>query len=396
MNFRQWLEEETREYLSDSHKRRTLVVYPAGGSRLRIAGREYLSFASNDYLDFLSRPELRKIIQGAASTLAGGSGSSRLVSGNTIELSGLEESLSRFKRVESTTLYGSGYLANAGLYPVVCRRGDTVIADRLVHASMIDGIQLSRAGLQRYSHNDLTHAEALLKRASEQRKPASSIILTTESIFSMDGDSAPLAELLGLAARYEAWLVVDEAHAFGVFGDGGRGCLSQYQNVEELAATVGTMSKALGSYGGFVAGPALLKELLVNRSRTLIYTTALPPLVAASGRAALGILEGEPELGARLLQKAQIFRQALERAGICALPGESQIVAVVVGGNENTVRAAAALRQLGYLVPAIRSPTVPQGTERLRFSLTLGHDDAELLEVVAALKGVFSKHGIGD
>ncbi|MDD2943578.1 MAG: 8-amino-7-oxononanoate synthase, partial [bacterium] len=378
--------------------RRTMAVYPAGGSRLSLGGREFLSFASNDYLDFLSRDYLDLFSQvercsgrgDMVPLLATGSGSSRLVSGNTVEHSQLEDTLARFKQVESATLYGSGYLANLGLFPVLCSRDDVVIADRLIHASMIDGIMLSRARLMRFQHNDMAQAEAMLKKAAGQRRQGSALILATESVFSMDGDCAPLAELVELAGRYDAWLVVDEAHAFGVFGDAGRGCLSRYRGCEEIAAAVGTLSKALGSYGGFVTGPALLKELLVNRSRTLIYTTALPPVVAASARAAVMILEREPDLGVRLLKKAELFRRALSAAGIETIPGESQIVAVVVGGNENTVNAAAALRELGYIVPAIRSPTVPEGTERLRFSLTLGHKDEEILQLAEDLRSVLS------
>ena len=297
----------------------------------------------------------------------------------------LEQRLAGFKGYPAALVFGSGFLTNAGVIPSLVGRDDAVFADKLVHASIIDAITLSRAKLVRFHHNDVQHLEELLKK-----QPAGCRLVVTESVFSMDGDLAPLRDIAAVAQRQNAMLMIDEAHATGVFGPSGSGLIREHGIETSVNVSMGTLSKALGSYGGFVACSSHMRELFVNRARSLIYTTALPPSVIASSIAALEILQASPSLGSKLLKRAESFRKTLHAAGLDTLQSASQIVPIVVGDNAKTLALAERLYASGVLVVAIRPPTIPKGSARLRISITLDHSEKDLARaadlIIAAAK----------
>lgn len=376
-----WIDQEL-EALARIQQQRTIEELPATGGTIVIKGRTYLNFASNDYLDFLNRAELRETAAEAARTMGTGSGSSRLVTGGLSMHRQLEEAVARHKGYPAALLFGSGYLANLGVIASLAGRGDVVVADRLVHASMIDGVRLSGAELIRYHHNDVTHLADCLNRIP----PGKRILVITESVFSMDGDLAPLPAIVELANKRDAIVMIDEAHATGVFGPAGQGLIAQHRLQERVNVSMCTLSKALAGYGGVVACSNRMRELLINRARSLIYTTALPPAVPSAAVAALSLLDHEPHLGAELLRRASLFRNELKSLGFNIGSSESQIVPVIVGRNEAVLGLAKAMRDQGFIVSAIRPPTVPQGTSRLRFSITLAHTDEALRAAAQSLR----------
>lgn len=366
------------ERLRAEDRERTLHALPAPGGKFLMDGREYLSFSSNDYLNLARDP---RVLEGAAEALrrhGAGAGASRLVTGTLDCHAELEAALASFQESPAALVFGSGCLANVGVLTSTVGRGDFVFADRLVHATILDGAALSRAKLHRFPHNDVDTLEGLLKRAAAGRRAGARFLLVTESVFSMDGDRAPLWELCDLARRYEAMLLIDEAHALGVFGPSGRGLSHEQGLMGQINARTATLSKALGSYGGFVACSEELKALLVNRARSFIYSTGLPPASAGAALAALGIIQAEPQLGATLLGRAERFRRRLRELGLNVMASESQIIPLLIGENAKALSLSARLKAKGILATAIREPTVPRGTARLRLSVTLAHSDDDL------------------
>lgn len=367
--------------LRSRHEERTLCPLPAGGPYVELAGRRVLNLASNDYLGLAGHPQVLEAAARALRQAGAGATASRLVTGDLDVHHELERELAELKQCPAALLFGSGYLASLGVIPVLVGRHDLVLADRLAHACLLDGARLSGARLRRFRHNDVAHlAEQLAGQSARGR-----CLIVTESIFSMDGDRAPLAEIAALAARANALLLVDEAHATGVYGPGGGGLTCAPEVRPQVAVAMGTLSKALGSYGGYVACSEKLRGLFINRARSFAFSTALPPAVIAAAHTALQIVRRDGSLGARLLAKADRVRQQLQAAGIDTLASESQIVPVLVGSNQRVLDIAHRLRQQDILVGAIRPPTVPAGTARLRLSVSLAHAEADLDRAVQAV-----------
>lgn len=371
----------------DGHglRRQRRVLETAQGAHVRVDGRDYLSFASNDYLGLAAHPAIAAAACGAAQAYGTGAGAAHLLTGHHRLHHELEEQLADFVGLPAALLFSTGYMANLGVVTALLDRHGAVFADRLNHASLVDAAQLSRASHQRYRHNDLAHLERLLRESPAEHK-----LIATDTVFSMDGDIAPVPELLALAEKYDAWLYLDDAHGFGVLGEHGRGVLEHFGLSSRAArhpslVYLATLGKAAGVSGAFVAGPADLIEWLVNKARTYVYTTATPPMLAAAVSISLRLIAGEP--GRRERLAALIARL---KAGVAALPwplmaSDTPIQPLLVGGNHAALRLADGLRERGILCPAIRPPTVPEGGARLRISLSAGHAGADVDRLLTAL-----------
>lgn len=332
-------------------------------------GRRLLSFCCNDYLNLTHHPVVKEAAIAALRTYGVGAGASRLVSGNYPLLGELEARLARLKETEAACVFGSGYLANLGTIPALVGPGDLVLLDELAHACLWAGARLSRAAVVSFHHADVRHAQALL---SELRQQYRHVLIATDGVFSMDGDIAPLHALTALAQRHDAWLMSDDAHGVGVVG-GGRGSNFVQAIKADVPLQMGTLSKALGAYGGYICASAGVVDLIRNRARTAVYSTALPPAMAAAAIAALDVIESEPGYAARPLTKAKAF------ARYAGLPEPaSPIVPVLLGDADAALKASRLLEHEGYLVVAIRPPTVPKGTARLRLTFTAQHPDREV------------------
>lgn len=369
--------------LEECGLRRALKVRSATGGVLREPEGELLNFSSNDYLNLSHHPQVIAAAKAALDRWGTGATASRLMSGHLALHEELEAELAAWTGRESALVFGSGFLTNLGVVTALTERGTVIFEDRLNHASLLDGARLSGARLVRYRHRDPEDLARLLSRhAGAKRK-----LVVTDSLFSMDGDLAPLLALGQVCRKAGAWLIVDEAHAMGVFGERGGGCALGLPEEAGPFALTGTFSKSLGGYGGFVAGSALLRDLLVNRARSFIYSTGLPPASAAGALAAIRLIrQGRCRFGDDLLVRARGFRQALAACDLDSAPSNSQIVPVVLGENRLAMQASQALLAQGVLCTAVRPPTVPAGTARLRFSVTLAHSPAKLKAVVALIR----------
>jgi 8-amino-7-oxononanoate synthase len=353
--------------------RRLRLIEGPQGPRVLLGGREVLLLCSNDYLGLAADPRVREAAAEAALRWGAGSGASRLISGNMEPHRELEAALAAFKGYQRALLFGSGFLANTGTIAALAGSGEVVFSDELNHASIIDGCRLSRAETVIYRHNDVAHLESLLEAAAG--RPA---LVVTDGVFSMDGDVAPLPELLELARRFGARLMVDEAHATGALGPGGRGAVAAAGLSGQVDVVMGTMGKALGSYGAYVCASAETVDFLVNRARPFIFSTAPPPPVVGAARAALGVLEAEPERVDRLISNARVLREALAAEGLVAGTSTTQIVPVEVGEAEPTMALCERALERGVFAQGIRPPTVPEGSSRLRFTVMATHEPAEL------------------
>jgi 8-amino-7-oxononanoate synthase len=340
-------------------------------------GRRFLSFSCNDYLNLTHHPALKSAAMAAIENYGVGAGASRLVTGNHPLFRELEAKLARLKGTEAACVFGSGYLANTGIVPVLAGATDLILIDELAHACLWAGTQLSRAQTLVFRHNDVAHAESLL---NENRARARNTLLVTEGVFSMDGDPAPLPELAALCAVFDTWLMTDDAHGLGVIGEG-RGSAFAARQSGHVPLQMGTLSKAIGGYGGYLCASRAVIELMQTRARTLIYSTALPPASVAAAIAALTIIESEPELTAKPLAKARAFTA---RLGLAL--AQSPIVPLVIGEPEAAVNASNKLAEEGFLVTPIRPPTVPIGTARLRFAFTALHPDEEIARLADAVR----------
>ena len=332
-------------------------------------GRKLLSFCCNDYLNLTHHPAVKKAAAAAIQRYGAGAGASRLVTGNHPLFAELEARLARLKGTEAACVFGSGYLANAGIIPTLIGSDDLLIIDELAHACLWAGAQLTRGKVLPFRHNDVVHAEILL---TEHRAQHPRAMIATDGVFSMDGDLAPLAQLADLAHRFDAWLMSDDAHGVGVVG-GGRGSSFVHGVKLDIPLQMGTLSKAIGGYGGYLCASRPVIDLVRNRARTLIYSTGLPPAAAAAAIAAIDIIESEPHTVALPVAKAKAFTR---RAGLPE--AVSSIVPVIVGDAEPALQASRLLEQEGFLVVAIRPPTVPAGTARLRLTFSAAHPDDEI------------------
>jgi 8-amino-7-oxononanoate synthase len=351
----------------------------ADGIWVERSGRRLLSFCCNDYLNLTHHPAVKKAAVEAVARYGTGSGASRLVTGNHPVFAALEERLARLKGTEAACVFGSGYLANAGIIPALVGADDLVLIDELAHACLWAGARLARVTLLPFRHGDAPHAEALL---TEHRSRHTHCLIATDGVFSMDGDLAPLPAFAGLAQRCDAWLMTDDAHGLGVVG-GGRGSTFAHGTRVEVPLQMGTLSKAIGAYGGYLCASSAVIDLVHNRARTFVYSTGLPPAVAAAAIAALDIIEENPSYAALPLAKARRFTE------LAGLPqAASPIVPLIVGEADAALAAAEFLETKGFLVVAIRPPTVPKGTARLRFTFGAGHPDDEIERLAEAVRAM--------
>jgi 8-amino-7-oxononanoate synthase len=344
------------------------------GGKVRLNGRVLLNLSSNDYLGLALDPRLIAAAQEAAGCWGAGAGASRLVAGHLALHEAVEERLAAFTGAQAAVIFSTGYMANVGVISALMGPGDAVFGDKLNHASIYDGIRLSGATLHRFPHRDLNRLEGLLRKNQAAKRR----LIITDSVFSVDGDLAPLAGIVALKERFGAALMIDEAHATGVLGRRGAGLAEALGLSEGIEVHLGTFSKALGSLGGFVAGDRRLIDYLHNRSRSFIYSTALAPPVLGAIAAALTIVVREPGPRAYLLEEAAKFRRGLQQAGLNTLGSETQIIPLLVGDNPRTLEFAARLQQQGLLAVALRPPTVPPGRARVRFSLSAAHRREDL------------------
>lgn len=360
--------------------RRPRVITGAQEATVFLDKREVLLFSSNNYLGLANHPALKRAAQDAIERYGCGSGASRLISGSMDLHRELEQRLATFKQTEAALVFPSGYHANIGAISALMGPDDTILSDALNHASIIDGCRLSRASIQVFRHCDMAHLEQLLASSPQSGQR----LIVTDSVFSMDGDVAPLADIVTLARRYQAWVMVDEAHATGVFGSHGGGVVEDLGLTHEVDIQMGTLGKALGGSGAYIAGSRELIEWLINRARSFIYTTGIPPAVAASALAALELVEQEPERRQQLWDNAAAFRSGLEELGYTLGSTRSPILPVIIGDANRTMELATALLERGIFAQGIRPPTVPEGTARLRITPMATHTPAQLEQALTA------------
>jgi glycine C-acetyltransferase/8-amino-7-oxononanoate synthase len=375
-------------HTSGLHRRLRLVGGPQG-PRVLLDGREVLLLCSNDYLGLANHPRVRAATADAAMEWGAGAGASRLISGNMQPHRALEQRLAAFEGYEAALLFGSGYLANTGMIAALAGRGEVVFSDALNHASIIDGCRLSRAETFVYRHGDLEHLAWGLRAAGDR-----ATLIVTDGVFSMDGDVAPLSELSELAQRHDCRLMVDEAHATGALGPGGRGTVAAAGLSGEVDVVMGTLGKALGSYGAYACASRELSEYLVNTARSFVFSTALPPPVVAASQAALELLEAEPERVEQLRSNATTLRSALAAEGLPAGGSGSQIVPVAIGDPELTMRLCERALDRGVFAQGIRPPTVPEGTSRLRFTVMATHRPEDLRDAAKRVGAASRELGI--
>jgi 8-amino-7-oxononanoate synthase len=384
--FDETLAEELAEWSVAGLRRELRPVAATSGSRLVVEGRELINFASNDYLGLLHHPELQEAAVRALRDWGSGSGASRLVSGSLALHHDLEESLAQWKGTSAALTFGSGYATALGVIPALMGSDDVVILDKRVHACCVDGARLSKATLRVFRHNDLGSLEDVLKWADQRRGSGKSrILIVTESVFSMDGDQAPLPGIVELKERYGAWLMVDEAHALGLFGPARSGLIGALELDTRVEVQMGTLGKALASAGGYVAGSRSLIDFLIHRARSFMFSTAPAPAAVASAQAALKLIQGSE--GALRCSQVWAFARQLAAKLQPGRPPTSAILPLILGPADAAVVAAAQLRSQGFWVPAIRYPTVARDSARLRFSVTARHeltDLQRLLEVLPA------------
>jgi 8-amino-7-oxononanoate synthase len=377
-----WIDAEAADWSARGLTRRLVPHGPATPGRFERDGRTVANFGANDYLGLAADPRLASAACAVAEANGWGAGASPLVCGWTVAHQQLADALAEFEQAEAALLFPTGYAANLGTIVALVDKSDAVYSDRLNHACLIDGARLSGASIRVYPHNDAERLASILERDRGQFRRS---LIITDGVFSMDGDLAPLADLADLADRFGAMLLVDEAHGTGVFGPDGRGAASACGVAERVHVRVGTLSKALGSVGGFVAGSRRLIDWLINHARTQIYSTALPPAAAAAALAALTIAHEEPWRRERAHALAARLRADVRALGYNVGASAGPIVPVIVGEPSDALALAARLDAAGLYVPAIRPPTVPAGTARLRVSLSAAHTDADVSALIAAL-----------
>jgi 8-amino-7-oxononanoate synthase len=377
-------DEELKELKRKGLLRRTVALDSPQGPGITINGELFINFSSNDYLNLSTHPEIIRASAAALKKYGSGSGASRLLSGTQALHVSLEKKIAAYKGSRSALLFNTGYAANTGIISALAGKHSVIFSDALNHASIIDGIKLSGARVKIFRHRDPAHLEVLLKKhvSSRNRK-----LIITDTVFSMDGDVAPLKDILSLSRKYDARLMIDDAHATGVLGRSGRGGLEHFGIRSGDIIQMGTLSKAAGCFGGFVAGRKGLVTLLMNRARSFIYSTSLPPADVGAAIKAIDILADSSEgLRKRLWKNRERLRRGLQKAGFDTLGSETPIVPLLIGDVKKTMHVAGHLLKNNIYAPAIRPPTVPEGKCRIRLSVTAGHTYEEIDRVLACLK----------
>ena len=372
------------------HYRRLREISSQSGPRVLVDGKETLMLASNDYLGLCSHPAVKQAAEKAIKDWGTGSGASRLISGNTGIFRELEKKIAHFKGTEDALVFSTGYMANIGLLSAVADKGDVIYSDELNHASIIDGCRLSRAQIEIFPHKNTDYLESLLKKGVPFRRR----IIVTDGVFSMDGDLAPLPQLVELAQSYSAILIIDDAHGTGVLGSRGRGTVEHFGLDGNVDIIMGTMGKALGCFGAFIAGTGELREYLINRARTFIFTTALPPSVVAGAIESLHVIEQEPQRRGALWSNVSFFRTGLQKIGFNTLESATPIIPILVGEARKAVAIAHDLMKDRIFIQAIRPPAVPEGTSRLRVTIMATHAHEDLERALEALEKEGKKHKI--
>ena len=379
-----WLDTE-REALAQVGLRRHLrTVRSAPTGTINLDGRDVVLLGSNNYLGLSTHPKIIAAAVEATRTFGTGSSGSRLISGNSELYTTLEANLAEAKGTEAALVFSSGYAANTSVIPVLAEEGDLILSDALNHASIIDGCRLSRATKKVYQHCDVEHLKTLLSESATFRRR----LIVTDGVFSMDGDIVPLPDICDLAAGHDAMVLVDDAHGFGVLGRDGGGTAAHFGLEGENIIQMGTLSKAVGALGGYIAGSRSLMELLINRARGFIFTTALPPATLAAANAALDLIRSTPELRQRLFSHAKCLKTALIDVGYTLLPSETQILPVVLRSPQRATRVAESLLAEGVFAPAIRPPAVPPETSRLRLTVMATHTETEIQRAIDAFTAV--------
>lgn len=363
------------------YRQRAIVEGPQG-VLLHIAGKQYLNFCSNDYLGLANHPQVIEALTQGAREYGVGSGASHLINGHSRAHHQLEEELAAFVGRPRALLFSTGYMANLGVISALLGRGDAVFEDRLNHASLLDGGLLSQARLQRYQHADGADLQAKLSASKAKQK-----LICSDGVFSMDGDIAPLDELIKQAKNHQAWLMIDDAHGLGTIGENGRGSLEVYgASREQVPILVGTLGKAFGTFGAFVAGDEVLIEYLIQRARSYIYTTALPPAVAEATRTSLRLITEEVWRREQLRSNVIYFKQCLTQIGVADTGSDTAIQPIMLGEVTRALALSERLKQQGILVSAIRPPTVPEGSARLRVTLCAEHSHAQIDQLIESLR----------
>ena len=355
-----------------------------------IDGKKVIQFSSNDYLGLANHPRLKAAAQEAIETYGSGSGASRLVSGNLVLNGQLEKKLAHLKKKESGLLFSTGYMANMGIINALVSEGDVILSDQLNHASIVDACRMSTAETKVYLHKDMDALEEILRKSKNYKQR----LLVTDGIFSMDGDIAPLPDLVNLTDRYECMLMVDDAHGTGVLGANGGGTGEHFGLEDRIDVSMGTFGKALGGFGAFAAGDHTLRPFLINYARPFIFTTGLPPAVIASALAALELLEEEPALREKLWENVRFFRQGMEKLGFTSNESETPIIPLLVGDASLTMQMGEMLFKKGVFMQGIRPPAVPQGASRLRITIMATHTVEQMEYALEALAQVGKKLGI--
>ena len=375
--------EQEIKHLETRHLRRQLrIAESPSDTTITIESRRFISMASNNYLGLANHPAVKRAAIEAIEQWGVGAGAARLITGTMTPHHQLEQDLARFKQVEAALTFGTGYTTNLGLIPALIDRDGLILADRYCHASLIEACRLAKARLRVFHHNDVEHLKKLLKK----REKARPTLVVTEGVFSMDGDLAPLPDLLALCRQHEATLVIDDAHGTGVMGKTGRGTIEHFGVNPQDVIQMGTLSKAIGTSGGYVAGPASLKDYLINTSKAFIYTTAQPPAIAAGASAAIQIIQDEPARRERLRTNRDVLHAALTDLGFQLTDTQSPILPVIVKSPERALAMSQALYEAGVYVPAIRPPTVPKHSSRLRLTVSSEHTPEQLEEVVRCIQ----------
>jgi len=362
------------------------VVGNAQDTRIDIEGKTYLSFCSNNYLGLANHPSVVNAVKKAVDEYGWGACASRLVSGNMTLHEALEKEISRFKMKDAAIVFPTGYMANLGVISSLVSGGDLVVSDKLNHASIIDGCRLSGAVFRVYAHCNMEKLENILKKSSKYNR----ILIVTDSVFSMDGDLAPLPDIVRIAKKYNAMVMVDEAHGTGVFGENGRGVVEHFNLDNEVDVVMGTLSKAIGSLGGYVSGDEDLISYLRNKARPFMYTTALPPAVSAASIAGINLIQEDPSLRETLWNNVRCIKERLGSLGIDMISSQSQIIPLLIGDTQKTVDISKLLYERGILIPAIRPPTVPANSSRLRMTVMSSHTQADLESLFNALREVMN------
>jgi 8-amino-7-oxononanoate synthase len=363
---------------------KSLTMASDNPTHMKWQGKELVLFCSNDYLGLSRDVRVIRALQEAAATYGAGSGASRLISGTTEWHTRLEDEITRFKNKESALLFSSGFLANVGIITAVTDKASLIIIDKLNHASIVDAAHLSRGDLRVYPHKDMRKLEALLKTA----KGYSRVLIVSDSVFSMDGDCAPLCELVELKKKYGALLMIDEAHATGVFGARGSGLAEALECEADIDFLMGTLSKGVGILGGYCAMNKVFSDYMINKSRAFIYTTSLPAHICAAACEAIRIIESERKLRDKLWQTIVQVRGELQRQGFDTGKSESPIIPVIVGSEAHALAMSKALFDEGFYIPAVRYPTVPKGKARLRITLSCAHREEDILRLLNVFKKI--------